>query len=73
MINFLTFDKSVCYTSTKKEENSMEKESIEFLELHLRKVYENLNELEACREKLIMLTKLDEFRLWFEEYKMRGE
>ena len=50
----------------------MEKESIELLELHLRKVYENLNELEDCREKSIMLTKLDEFRLWFEEYKMKG-
>ena len=49
----------------------MEKESIETIEINLREIYENLKELEDCREKSIMLTKLDEFRLWLEEYKIR--
>lgn len=51
----------------------MEKEAIVNLEINLREIYENLSELQNCREKSIMLTKLDEFRLWFEEYKIRGE
>ena len=62
-----------CYYINKKEENSMEKEAIETLEINLREIYENLSELENCREKSIMITKIDEFRLWFEEYKMKGE
>ena len=51
----------------------MEKEAIETLEINLREIYENLSELENCREKSIMITKIDEFRLWFEEYKIKGE
>ena len=38
----------ICYYTKKKEENSMEKESIETIEINLREIYENLKENFNC-------------------------
>lgn len=39
----------------------------------IKELYEELNKLENCREKSIMLTKLDELRLWLIEYRYLGK
>lgn len=38
----------------------------------ITELYEEINKLENCREKSIMLTKLDELRLWLVEYRYFG-
>lgn len=39
----------------------------------ITELYEEINKLENCREKSIMLTKLDELRLWLIEYRWLGD
>lgn len=39
----------------------------------IEELYAGLNKLENCREKSMMLTKLDELRLWLIEYRWLGD